>query len=416
MVAETMVLTADRLIDGTGAEPVTRAAVVVEAGRIVRVGRQDAALPEGERVRRIDLGDATLLPGLINCHVHLCLPGDGTPFEAWMQLPDELLLLTAAENARASLLAGVTTLRDCGGKGQLTFRLREAIRRGILPGPTLVLCGRPLTITGGHCHYFGGEADGVDGMRVAARQLIKEGADFIKIMAAGGGTLGTFPQFPAYTTEELRAAIDEAHNIGRRAACHCIATASIHRALDAGTDGIEHASCYRPDMSVEYVPRAGERIAERGVYVTATLQVGLDAYEGIRARPDATPADRAYLAGAEARLARGREVIRRYLEAGVPLVAGNDAGWRFTRFDTFWGELAELQRVGLSALEAIHAATGRAAYLLQIAGERGRLRPGLCADIIAVPGDPTRDLAALARPALVLKEGAIITRPAPSAH
>ncbi len=405
------VLTADRLVDGTGAPALERAALVVEDGLISRVAAAGDALPAGDRVSRVDLGPRTLLPGLINCHVHLCLPGDGTPFEEWMTLPDELLLLTAARNAQAGLRAGVTTLRDCGGKGRLTFRLRDGIARGILAGPTLVLCGRPLTITGGHCHPFGGEADGVDGMRAAARQLLKEGADFIKMMASGGGTLGTYPQHPSYTTEELRAATAEAQAIGKRAAAHCIATASIFRSLEAGVDGIEHASCYRPDMTVEPDPRAAEEIAARQVYVTATLQVGKDAHAAISALADPTPAQRAYLAGAGARLERGYEVIAAYHRRGVPLVAGNDAGWRYTRFDTFAGELEELAGAGLSPLEAIVAATGRAAVLLGVEAERGTLRPGLAADVIAVDGDPLRDLRRLRDPALVMKDGRVVVAP-----
>jgi len=236
-MTETHTIRAGWLIDGSGAEPQRNVALTVEGGVITRVSTADQ-VPAGTDL--LDLGEYTVLPGLINMHAHTILPGDGTPFAEWMELPDEFLLLQAHTNALAALHSGVTTIRDCGGKGQLMFRLRDAIRRGIVPGPRFVLCGRPLTITGGHCRYFGGEVDGPDEMRREARRLIGEGADFIKIMAAGGGTIGTYAQYPSFDLDELRAAINEAHKIGKPASCHCIATASIGLALDAGTDHIEH--------------------------------------------------------------------------------------------------------------------------------------------------------------------------------
>jgi imidazolonepropionase-like amidohydrolase len=240
------VIRAGWLIDGTGAEPRRNVALTVEGGVVTRV----AAWGEAARgMPVLDLGEYTVLPGLINMHAHTILPGDGTPFAEWMALPDELLLLQAGANALTALHSGVTTIRDCGGKGRLMFRLRDAIRAGIVPGPRFVLCGRPLTITGGHCRYFGGETDGAEGMRLASRQLLAEGADFIKIMACGGGTVGTYPQFPAYDLDELTAAIREAHKIGKPAACHCIATDSITLALDAGADHLEHCSFMAPDTT-----------------------------------------------------------------------------------------------------------------------------------------------------------------------
>lgn len=398
---------AGTVIDGTGAEPERDRLLTVERGVITKVQPASAA-PAQDNV--LDLRDYTVLPGLINMHAHTVLPGDGTPFEEWMELPDELLLLQAYTNAITALESGVTTIRDCGGKGQLMFRLRDAIRQGIVRGPRFVLSGRPLTITGGHCRYFGGEADGVEGMRQAARQLLKEGADFIKIMAAGGGTLGTYPQFPAFETEELRAAIAEAHKVGKVASCHCIATESISRALDAGTDHIEHCSFMAPDMSWHYEEEIARRVADAGVYVTATLQVGADAFAGIQekvAQGLGSPEDHAYLSGAPNRVADGIKNIRLLHELGVPLVAGSDAGWRYTGFDDFYQELEYLHEAGMSTLEAIHAATGRAARACQIDHFTGTIAEGRQADLIAVSGDPLNDLGALKDPALVMLGGTV---------
>lgn len=283
----------------------------------------------------------------------------------------------------------MTTIRDCGGKGVLTFRLREAIRRGIVTGPRLVLSGRPLTITGGHCRYFDGEVDGPDAMRQAARQLLKEGADFIKIMASGGGTVGTYSQFPSFEVDEMRAAIQEAHKIGKRASCHCIATESITNAVEAGTDHIEHCSFMAPDTSQQYDEQVAHRVAAAGVTMTPTLQVM-----------------------AEGRMAQGNLANVRHLHAlGVPIVAGNDAGWARTGFGDFYRELELLVEAGLTPLEAIHAATGRAAEACQLAGITGTIAAGCAADLIAVRGDPLTDLKVLAAPDVVIQGGHIVVDP-----
>jgi imidazolonepropionase-like amidohydrolase len=371
-----------KLIDGTGAEPRRNVALTVEEGVITRVGGADT-LPRGPV---LDLAEYTVLPGLINMHTHTVLPGDGTPFAEWMELPDELLLLRAHRNVLTALETGVTTIRDCGGKGILTFRLREAIRKGIVPGPRLVLSGRALTITGGHCRYFGGEVDGPDEMRRAARQLLKEGADFIKIMASGGGTVGTYSQFPSFDIDEMHAAIHEAHKIGKRASCHCIATESITNAIEAGTDHIEHCSFMAPDTAQQYDERVAQRVADAGITVTPTLQVMV-----------------------EGRMAAGNLANVRHLhELGVPIVAGNDAGWLRTGFGDFYKELQLLVDAGLTPLEAIYAATGGAAKACQLAGITGTITTGCAADLLAVRGDPLSDLGVLAAPVLVIQSGRVI--------
>lgn len=378
----TVIIRAGGIIDGTGAEPRRDVLLTVENGVITHVGPA-STVPRGTV---LDLGEYTVLPGLINMHTHIVMPGDGTPFAEWMDLPDELLLLQAHRNVLTALETGVTTIRDCGGKGVLTFRLREAIRKGIVAGPRLVLSGRPLTITGGHCRYFGGEVDGPDAMRRAARQLLKEGADFIKIMASGGGTVGTYSQFPSFDVEEMRAAIHEAHKIGKRASCHCIATESITKAINAGTDHIEHCSFMAPDTSQHYDEQVARRVADAGVYVTPTLQVM-----------------------AAGRMAEGNLANVRHLhELGVPIVAGNDAGWARTGFGDFYRELELLAQGGLTPLEAIHAATGRAAEACQLAGVIGTIATGCAADLLAVRGDPRTDLKGLAAPDVVIQGGNIV--------
>ncbi len=396
------------LIDGTGTEPQRDVAVTIERGAITRV---DTAREPPRGATVLDLSDYTLMPGLINAHTHTMLPGDGTPFAEWMELPDELLLLQAHSNALTALHSGVTTIRDCGGRGAFMFRLRDAIRAGIVPGPRFVLSGYPLTITGGHCRYFGGEVDGPEAMRTAARVLLKQGADFIKIMASGGGTVGTYSQFPSYDVDEMRAAIDEAHKIGKRASCHCIATESITRALDAGTDHIEHCSFMAPDTTWHYDDHVAERVAQSGVYVTATLQVMVDSMTIMQeryAQGIATPQEAQIVTLTPRRNEESIANIRHLHDLGVPIVAGNDAGWRYTGFDDFHEELQLLVRAGMTPLEAIHAATGRAAAACQLDGIAGTIATGCAADLLAVRGDPTSDLGLLQDPAMVIQSGTVI--------
>jgi len=182
-------LTAARLVDGSGAPPVPQAALLVENGRVVKMGRAaEVRAPEGAAVDRRDYSEATILPGLVDAHTHLVAPGDGTLGDDVAKEDDDILLLQAAQNARTLLHSGVTTLRENGAKGKVAFSLREGIRRRLAPGPRMVICGRPIAMTGGHMGYFGSEADGEAAVRAEVRKLLKEGADYIKIVASGGST------------------------------------------------------------------------------------------------------------------------------------------------------------------------------------------------------------------------------------
>src|SRR5215467_10023869 len=187
-------LTAARLLDGGGGAPLTNAALVIEGDRIVAQGPQSAVeTPPGASVRRVNYGDATILPGLVDAHTHLVAPGDGTLGDDVAKEDDDILLLQAAKNARTLLHSGVTTLRENGAKGRVAFQLREGVRRRLAPGPRMVICGRPITITGGHMGYFGSEADGEAAVRAEVRKLLKEGADYVKIVATGGSTRTSDP-------------------------------------------------------------------------------------------------------------------------------------------------------------------------------------------------------------------------------
>ena len=182
-------ITADRLLDGKDKVAQMDAAVLIRDGAIAAIGKvADVHPPEGAEVRRVEYGDATIVPGLVDCHTHLCAPGDGTPGDVVAAEDDDILLLQASKNARTILHSGVTTIRENGAKNRVTFSLKEGIRRGLAVGPQMVVCGRPISITGGHMGYFGSEVDGPHEARKEVRKLLKEGADYIKITATGGTT------------------------------------------------------------------------------------------------------------------------------------------------------------------------------------------------------------------------------------
>ncbi|MCL5026629.1 MAG: amidohydrolase family protein [Chloroflexi bacterium] len=398
-MAKSTVIRVRRLIDGTGAAPVNDAVVVVRGSRIAAVGPaaqvawQDE--PDAELIVR---DDDTLLPGLIDCHVHLNFSGSATPLQTFLEEDDGVLVARSTQNALTALRAGITTIRDCGGRGCTTFAARRAVERGIIAGPRMLLSGRPLTITGGHCHYMNGEADGEDGMRREVRHLIKEGADFIKVMASGGGlTPGTNQRLPSYTVAELRAAVEEAHRQGRRVAAHCHAAQSMANCLEAGVDTLEHASFLRPDAGSAFDPVIAETIVGKGVFVVATLAASYRAYKQTGIPPTLVP---------ETRLAQFREMV----EAGVKFAAGTDAGVAITPFDNLALELRLMVEGGLSPMQAIVSATGNAAAALGLGDRVGTVEAGKEADLLLVHGDPLKEIGAIASASLVMKGGATVVR------
>ena len=178
----------------------------------------------------LDFPGGTLLPGLIDCHTHTNMPGNGRTGEQVNQDSDDVRLMRSAYNVRRALESGVTTLCDCGAWNRTSFSLKEGISLGLVDGPRVRVAGRPITITGGHLWFMGGEVDGVDGVRNQVRQLIKEGADLVKVVASGGSTIISNPFRPAFTEEELSAVTEEAHKLERRVAAHCRCTVSINYA------------------------------------------------------------------------------------------------------------------------------------------------------------------------------------------
>ena len=393
-------ITAARLVDGSGAAPVEPAAVLMEGDRIAGVGRPAAVrAPDGASVDRRDYGAATILPGLVDAHTHLVAPGDGTLGDDVAKEDDDILLLQAAKNARTLLHSGVTTLRENGAKGRVAFSLREGIRRRLAPGPRMVICGRPITITGGHMGYFGSEADGVDAVRAEVRKLLKEGADYVKIVASGGSTRTSDPNRASYTVAELAAMTDEAHRHGTLTAAHCTAAESVQNCLDAGVDMIIHCIFNEADGTYRFRPDLVERLVAAKAWVNPTLYVmkaGIDRLREAREREGRlTPDLIAQLEQSQRALDVQVDAVRQMTEAGVRMTAGSDSPWGWYAPGEFVHEIHMLARAGLSYGDAIVAGTSGAAESIGVGAVAGRLLPGRPADVLVVRGDPTRDIAAL---------------------
>ena len=386
-------LKGSRLIDGTGAQPIVDGAVLIEGSKVVAAGKaSDVAAPEGASVQVRDYPHKTLMPGMIDCHTHNNGFGDGRAGDDLVTLPDEVLTLQSARNARASLFSGVTTVRENGPKNSTMFRLGEAIDEGIAIGPRIINCGRPVAIIGGHMGYFGSETTGPTEARAMTRQLIKEGADYIKITATGGSTRTSHPLRPSFDVDELQAITDEAHKFGKLTATHCSSTDGIVRSLDAGVDMIIHCGFLNVDGTSEFRPDIAERIGRQGADVNPTLHVGRStvwALERIEADRTLTPQEQSSLDHARRNFERNLGHSRRLLEMGLKLVTGSDSSWGVYQLGNTAYETECLAMAGLSSMQAVQSVTGEAAKALGIDHMVGTLEPGKEADVIVVDGDPT---------------------------
>lgn len=359
--------------------------VIVEDARIVKVTEGEASVPR--EARKVDLGGRTLLPGFIDCHVHLCLDGGPDPASSAKQDSLSTMTLKAAEFARRTLMAGVTTLRDMGGIHSVDLAVRDAVRSGLINGPRILASGKIICMTGGTGWTFGGrEADGPHEVRKAVREQIKAGADLIKLMATGGViTPGVEPGCTQFTEEELSAGVEEAHKAGRKTAAHAQGTRGILNALRAGIDSIEHGIymdeetvSLMVDKKVPFIPTLSPLInierngVEGGVpefAVNKTNQVKPFHLESIR-------------------MAR---------EAGVIFAMGTDTGCPFSAHGANLNEVVFFVDQGFSPLEAITAATRTAANTLGLQAELGTIEEGKLADLVIVQGNPLDDISLLAR-------------------
>jgi imidazolonepropionase-like amidohydrolase len=383
------------VLDGTGADAVPGQAVVVEGRRIAWVGPVDQA-PTTAQESVVDGGGRTVLPGLVNCHVHLT--ADGAP-DLFAQVAGDTVpvaTLRAARSAWTTLQSGVTTVRDCGAADDIVVELAKEIARGAVPGPRVQAAGRVITMTGGHGHFIGREADGPDEVRKATRAEIKAGAAVIKVMATGGVlTPGVTPTQTALLPEELAVVAQEAHNSGRRVTTHAIGRAGIHNALLAGIDSVEHGFYFDDELL--------ELAIDQGTFLVPTML----AVDGIVRNGRALGIPGWVVDKAESEAAQQRESFAAAVTSGMRIAAGTDAGTPFNAHGDLARELALMVQHGLTPMQALVAATSGAAQNLGLDGEIGTLEVGKLADLVLVDGDPVADIAATGRVVLVVKDGVV---------
>jgi imidazolonepropionase-like amidohydrolase len=377
------------LLTSASAEVVRPGGVQVDGQAIVAAGPIASLAPLAGPAEVIDLGGLTLLPGLVDCHVHLGFDGGPGPVARMKAETDAEQLVLMLHSARALLRAGVTSARDLGARAFLDVVVRDAIAAGLADGPRLLTAGRPLTPTGGHCWFMGGECDNADDLRRMVRLNHKMGADLIKVMSTGGFmTAGSAPWFAQFSNAELSALVAEAHRLGKRVAAHAHGTEGIARAVAARVDTIEHCSFTGLDgkPGSAFDPEVAEAMAEAGIYACPTMNVRT-------------------LAMHEQIGAVRAKVVMGLFSRGVQIISGTDAGINNCPHDGFGAGLEALALTGLPAREVLAAATQRAAQALGIDDRAGSLEPGKDADLIAVRGDPLADISALRRVELVVTRG-----------
>lgn len=404
-----LVLRAATLIDGTGTEPVRPGEVTIRNGMLATTG--SPVTPEDD-AEVIEYGNATILPGLIDAHVHLQFtagPDHPTTRTAHINASDSERIATAIGNAQKGLVTGVTTMRDTGGYLTLNMDVRDAIDDGHVAGPRLLVCGAPITTTAGHLHWCGLRADSQEEVVAAVREMVEAGADFVKVMATGGMmTPGSSPGMTQYSESELRALVDDAHRLRKQVAAHVLGSDGCIRAIDSGVDTLEHCSWLDESGepgSLHFDAEAAARVNPATQSVHATVGAGSrDFVRGLE-NLDSLPAN-------------GREELRnrnRYHRAmrasGTPLVVSSDAGVMTTAHDEFaLTVIAASVSLDLSPVEAINLTTSAPARAIGLGAVTGALRPGLSADVLVVGGDAADNICRLNDPLAVYLGGREVAR------
>jgi imidazolonepropionase-like amidohydrolase len=398
-----VVVRAGRMLDVKTGNVLTNQAIVIDGDKITSLGPADHAKPPaGATV--IDLPNATVLPGLIDAHTHITFnPGDTGYTGLGISVPREALI--GAKNARITLMAGFTTVRNVGATGYSDVALRDAINAGDVPGPRMLVSGPLMGITGGHCDNNllpfedhatrEGIADGVENVQHKVREIIKYGADLIKICATGGVmSKGDDPNASQYTLEEMKVIVAEAHRLGRKVAAHAHGAQGVQWASEAGVDSVEHGHLMN-DASIA-------TLKKNGTYLVPTMYL-MDWHKENAAKTNLPEYVRRKM---EMVSAVGQANAKKAFAAGVKFGFGTDAAVYPHGLNAH--EFAVYVRLGMTSLQAIQTATINDADLLGWTDKVGTLEPGKYADIIAVDGDPLKDVNTLQNVKFVMKGGEVV--------
>src|SRR5689334_2494943 len=387
------------LIDGTGRDPVRDAVVVIRDGKVEYAGPASGWSVSEEGIT-LDLEDQFVLPGLIDAHVHLSGSGEA---DSQFQAEDGPMALKILSNAQKNLAAGITTVRDLGGWNEMECVVRDWIRRGEFAGPRLCLAGRFISITEAGADYYQGMyrvADGVDEVRKAVREQVKHQADLIKIGVTGAVLVESgVPGTTHFNEDEVQALVEEARKFGRRVAAHAHGIDGIRRALKAGVNTLEHGTFLYQD------PEAIRFMAEHGIFLVPTLKVGWDILHASASQIPRWIMEKNNILQDNSTLS-----LKMAYEAGVPIAMGSDVGTPLNLHGENGLEVYWMGQAGLSAMDAIVAATGNAARALGWEAWMGTLEPGKVADLIVLDSNPLDDLRLLAEKdhlQFVMKDGQI---------
>lgn len=394
-----MIIHGARLIDGTGNDPLENSLVEMSGSEIEWVGTVSkyGDLPGDEEL--IDAEGYTLLPGLINCHVHLAMDGQ-SPHHVLANASPAEEGFRALRNAANTLLGGVTTVRDCGARTRAVKDLSDAIDSGDFHGPRILTCGRGLTTTGGHAHWMCREVDGADEIRKGVREEIKQGADWLKVMATGGvSTPGTDAGAPTFTEDELRVAVETARQAGKAISAHAIGNAGIKNALRAGVDCIEHAS---------YLDRETLELLKES---RATHVPTLSSFHQVATHGEDSGLNPRFVQRTRKAAESNRNSFQMSRQAGVKLAAGTDAGVPLNYHGGIGLELKLMVEAGASPMESIVIATRNAASILGLEEQVGTVEVGKKADLVLVEDNPLKDPLRLNDPWKVIKDGQVVPDP-----
>jgi len=402
-----LIIKADRLIDANSLDPLVNSALVIENGKIVEIISQDKLkIIDTESFDIIDAGDSTIMPGFIEMHTHMHVNSENDAYKQVTTESNDLLLMRAVKAVRETLTSGVTTMRDLGSKNEIAFPIKEAVNKGVIPGPRLLVTGTPITSTGGHCNSFGYEADTKDEVVKAVRSQFKKGADYIKIMSTGGGfTPGTNMREAQYSVDILKAAVEDAERLGLNVAAHCHGTAGIKNCVEAGIHNLIHCSWLSENSSemFDYDPEITNQIVEKGLFLDPTLAI--DRLNQIR------DPERYKIRSVIKDPVKRFEILKDMWGKGVKFVTGMDSGMINAKFDDFAViPQVMVEDLGVSNMEAIICSTKTSADCLGILKETGTLEPGKSADIIVVKGNPLDDIKLLSNVENIILKGKIIKR------
>lgn len=368
--------------------------ILIEGESILRV---EAGIEAHEDVNVADLTGKYVVPGLIECHAHLCMNGGNMPMTVMHNSNTSQILMECMHSMEKLLHAGITTVRDCGSTGMEVIALRDEVEKGRFEGPRIVSCGMAIKMTGGH--FTGKIVDSPYEARKAARELIHDGAQFLKFMGSGGlGREGEEPGVSELEVDEMRAAIEQGEKYGMASAVHCHGKQSILNALEAGATSIEHCSF----MDEEVI----EKLLEKGAYIVPTFTPYVRIAENGTV-PGTWLTPFVVRTAAEVNERKGRQ-FSNACKAGVKIAFGRDCGATYTPHEDFLFEMKQMESYGMSRGDILNSATITAAENLRMQDKIGSITPGKLADLLVLSGNPMDDLANLTQAELILKGGVTV--------